>query len=110
MNLVGVPNVLIMSATLASMFACTWVPLTNEGQGVRILKESEVVDCEKIGKTRATTADRVVIFARTDRKVREELDALARNEAADMGGNTIVRIGTVSDGRQSFAVYRCDSQ
>ena len=109
MNLVGIPKGLIMFAILVPMFACTWVPLTNEGQGVRILSQSEVVDCEKIGETKARTSDRVVIFSRTDRKVREELDSLARNEAADLGGDTIVRIGTATNGRQSFGVYRCES-
>jgi hypothetical protein len=110
MNPIGTSNGLIMFAILVPMFACTWVPLTNEGQGVRILRESEVVDCEKIGETTARTSDRVVIFARSDRKVREELDSLARNEAADLGGDAIVRIGTATDGRQSFGVYRCEGR
>jgi hypothetical protein len=100
---------LIVLAILVSMCACTWVPLTDEGARVRILKASEVAGCEKLAETTSRTSDRVVIFARSDRKVREELDSLARNEAADLGGDAIAPIGTPKNGRQSFGVYRCES-
>jgi hypothetical protein len=35
------------------------------------------------------------------------LVALARNEAALMGGDTVVAESPVKDGRQLFGVYRC---
>jgi hypothetical protein len=41
------------------------------------------------------------------RKVAGELEALARNEAALMGGDTVVAELPVKDGRQVFGVYRC---
>jgi hypothetical protein len=49
----------------------------------------------------------VLIFARTQRKVHEELESLARNEAATMGGNAVAPTGEPAEGRQSFDVYRC---
>ena len=109
MKAIGTSSGLILFAIVVPMFACTWVPLTSEGKSVRILQPSEVTDCEKIAQTTSTTRDQVAMFARTDQKVREELDSLARNEAADLGGDAIVRIGTATDGRQSFDVYRCES-
>ncbi len=64
--------------------------------------------CEKLGATHSKTSDTVWIFARSDRKVKAELETLARNEAAEMGGNVIVPRGPVSvDGRRSYDVYRC---
>ena len=109
MNRIGTSNGLVIFAILVPMFACTWVPLTDEGARVRILKASEVAGCEKLAETTSRTSDRVVIFARSDRKVREELDSFARNEAADLGGDAIAPIGTPKNGRQSFGVYRCES-
>jgi hypothetical protein len=95
---------LCLAATLG---ACTWVRLTEQGKGVRMVQASEAESCRKIGYATAQTTDRFAIFARTDRKIDEEIGFLARNEAAKMGGNAIVPSGARSDGRQAFEVYRC---
>ena len=76
----------IILAMVLPAVGCTWVPLTTEGQKVRVVDAANVADCQKLGTTTSKTASRVVIFARTDRKVHEELESLARNEAAEMGG------------------------
>jgi hypothetical protein len=89
------------------MFSCTWVSVTEEGQNVRVLRASEITGCEKIGSVGAKTTDHVTIFARSERKIRQELESLARNEATELGGDAVVPIGTQKDGRQSFDVYRC---
>ncbi len=102
-------DVIIVCAIVLSMLACTWIPLTDEGQSVRVLQADATADCKKVGKIGSKTADRVVIFARSDQKVREELESLARNEAVEMGGDAIVPIGTATDGRQSFDIYRCET-
>ena len=107
MKLIRITSVVIMCTITVPTLGCTWVPLTDEGGKVRILQASAVADCQKISTVNSKTADRVVIFARSDRKVREELESLARNEAADSGGNAIVPIATMANGRQSFDVYRC---
>jgi hypothetical protein len=106
-KLIRITSVVIMCAITVPTLGCTWVPLTDEGGNVRILQANAAADCQKISTVSSKTADRVVIFARSDRKVREELESLARNEAADAGGNAIVPIGAMTNGRQSFAVYRC---
>jgi hypothetical protein len=106
---IGYASGIIALAIVAPMLGCTWVPITSEGQEVRILQSMEVTDCKKIGTTTAKTSDRAVFFARTDRKIREELDSLARNEAAELGGDAVVPIGSATDGRQSFDVYRCET-
>jgi hypothetical protein len=86
---------------------CSWVPLTDAGRGVRVLEANAAADCQKVSTVDSKTADRVVVFSRTDRKMREELESLARNEAAEDGGNAIVPLGPMENGRQSFAIYRC---
>lgn len=93
---------------VAALAGCTWVDLTNEGRGVRVASAAEVEGCERLGATHSKTSDTVWIFARSDAKVKSELESLARNEAAAMGGDAIVPTGPVSEGgRRSFDVYRC---
>ena len=92
---------------LLPALGCTWVPLTREGENVRVLQASAVANCRNIGKITSKTSDRI-IFARSEHKIREELEALARNEAVDMNGDAVVPIGAIEEGRQSFEVYRCD--
>lgn len=90
-----------------TLLACTWVPLTSGGEDVRVARPAAVAECQKLGRTTSKTADRVVIFARTERKMSQELQNLARNEAADMGGDTVVAAGPRVEGHQVFDVYRC---
>jgi hypothetical protein len=98
---------LVPVVLLAGMAGCHWVPLTEGGEGVRVVSQAEASACEKIGMATSKTADHVLIFARTQRKVHEELESLARNEAATMGGNAVAPTGEPAEGRQSFDVYRC---
>jgi hypothetical protein len=87
---------------------CTWVKLTTPGEGVRVGTVAQVASCQKLGATHAKTSSRVLFFSRSPKKIDAELESLARNEAADMGGNTIVAQGpTSSEGRRSFDVFRC---
>jgi hypothetical protein len=87
---------------------CTWVKLTPEGESVRVGTMAQVARCEKLGATHAKTSTKVGIFSRGPKKIDEEIEYLARNEAAEMGANTIVPQGpTSSEGRRSYDVFRC---
>ena len=110
MKPIEIAGTFIMVAFAVSAVGCTWVALTPEGRNIGVLQDTEVTECQKIGKTTSTTATRVVFFPRGNRKVREELESLARNEAAEMGGDAIVPIETPVSGRQSFEMYRCETR
>jgi hypothetical protein len=101
---------ILVLCVLAAGLGCAWVTLTPEGSGVRILQASQVAGCEKLGQVSSKTTDRIAIFARTERKVREEVTYLARNDAAEMGGDAIVPAGPLAGGRQSFDAYRCGAR
>jgi hypothetical protein len=88
--------------------ACTWVKLTASGEDVHVGTLAEVSACKRLGATHAKTSPKAWIFSRSAKKIDSELEGLARNEAGDMGGDTIVAQGpTSSEGRRSFDVYRC---
>jgi hypothetical protein len=87
---------------------CAWVRLSEAGKAVRVASAAEVASCEQVGATHSKTSERAGIFARDPRKIDQEVEFLARNEAANMGGDTIVpQSATSADGRRSFDVYRC---
>jgi hypothetical protein len=90
-----------------SVAACTWVETTPQGEKVRVLSRPEVVHCKKLGETHTMLKDKVGGIPRNREKVKQEMEALARNSAADMGGDTVVPVTEIRDGKQVFEVYRC---
>ena len=93
-------------AALAS--GCTWVKLTEPGMQVRVSTVAQAASCTKLGATHTKTSTRIGFFSRSAKKIDSELESLARNEASEMGGDTIVSQGPASsEGRRSFDVYRC---
>jgi Domain of unknown function (DUF4156) len=99
---------LAVIAVAAAITGCTWVKLTGDGEGVHVGTMAETRTCKKLGATHAKTSTKVGFFARSRKKVDEEIETLARNEAGEMGGDTIVPQGpTSTEGRRSFDVYRC---
>lgn len=99
----------VVTALMLSLglVGCTWVEPTEEGFAVALVKESAVQNCESLGKATAKVPDNIGPIPRSDKKVREELVVLGKNEAARMGGDTAVALGNVWDGSQQFGVYRC---
>jgi len=95
-------------AVSAAVHACTWVPESPEGAKVSVAQASDVTNCERKGEVASILKSRVGGYERKPGKVAEELQTLARNEAALMGGDTVVAESTVWDGRQDFGVYRCN--
>lgn len=91
----------------ALLAGCTWVKLTDAGAGVAQAAPDQITGCRLVGNVSATTRDRVVL-QRGRGKVAEELIVLARNEAATLGGDTIVPAGPMAEGHQNFDVYRCN--
>jgi hypothetical protein len=89
--------------------ACTWVKATPSGQKVVVAQAGTVDSCENKGEVESALKSRVGGFERNATKVKDEIETLARNEAAKMGGDTIVALSNVRDGKQNYGVYRCRS-
>ncbi|MGD8941146.1 MAG: DUF4156 domain-containing protein [Gammaproteobacteria bacterium] len=87
--------------------SCSWVKLTPEGEKVRVLSMNEVSSCKKLGKTTTNLKDKIAGIKRNEKKVQKEMQALARNSAADMGGDTVVPVSEIQEGKQTFEVYKC---
>ena len=100
------PRILIAMLCLA-IGACSWVTLTPGGEKVRVLTAAEVETCQELGKTTVSLAAKVAGIKRNESQVEKELAMLARNAAADMGGDTVVAVSEVKEGKRRYTVYKC---
>ena len=87
--------------------ACVWVDLKPGGQSVRVVNASESPRCKRVGHVTSETTAEIIGIPRDGESVNNELTRIARNQAADMGGNAVLAIGPVRNGSQNFDVLRC---
>lgn len=92
---------------IAAVSCSSWVQLTSAGAEVQLATPAEVTACTRLGSSRANVLDQVAFIQRGTQRLQDELITLARNEAGDMGGNRIVAESTITEGTQTFGVYRC---
>jgi hypothetical protein len=96
----------VTTATLA-LAGCSWVKATPGGEAVREATAAEVSACEEVGTAVASTQATAAGLPRNKEVIRDEQVTLARNRAAQIGGDTIVETGPASGGTATFTVYRC---
>jgi len=92
---------------VAGLTACAWVEVDPDAQSVHVLNLSQVESCKHLGKATVSVLDKVVFVSRSEQQVKEELERLGRNSAAEMGGDSIVPMSKVIDGERVFNVYQC---
>lgn len=89
--------------------ACTWgITLNDAGKQVRTAWNSDVSHCRELGKVTVSVMERVGPVDRNDIKVRDELEVMARNEAAKMGADTVKPLAEPVDGEQAWGAYQCN--
>ena len=103
------PQSLLPLPALVAVFvlgACTWVPIAPPAQNVRVLRAAPA-DCEKVGEIDVEVTDKVMLYKRNPLRVAEELETLARNQAASIPATDIHALGPPAEGTQRFAAWRC---
>ncbi len=95
---------LIFCLTLAG---CQFMPLTPGGEKTRVLSAREVRKCQKVGTTTAAVTHEIISIPRHETVIAEELTRLARNNAAVLGGDTVVPTSKIVRGAQLFSIYKC---
>lgn len=106
------PRTWILSTLLLSfaLMGCQHVSLDPEGDSVRRLGAQEAPACERVGTTHVEVLSKILFVGRSQSKMDEELTTLARNSAANLGGNAVIAEGVQKDGKQTFGVYRCPDE
>jgi hypothetical protein len=91
----------------ASLSACTLIPMKPGADKVVVSEESKVAACDNKGATTVSVIHQAGGFNRLPEVVADDLARLASNDAVDLGGDTIVPIGAVADGKRKFGIYKC---
>jgi hypothetical protein len=87
---------------------CAWVKLTPEGEHARVLTSAETQNCTRLGVTTVSMATKVAFIPLNQKKVKAELENLARNSVAEFkGADSVHPLGEAQDGKQTFEVYDC---
>ena len=103
-------KILFISTMILALCSCTWVDTSEAGSNVRVFTAEELgSSCVRTGTTHVEVVDRVIL-QRAASNVMLELQALARNQAAERGDDTIVATSPIVDGERDYALYRCISQ
>ena len=97
----------VFALCLFALPACTWVKPTGGGGAVRVAYNGDVSGCRDAGAISVSVADKVAFYHRPELKVRDELETLARNQAADIPADTIKPTSEPADGSQRFEAYVC---
>lgn len=102
-------RLLLILFVVVPLGACSWgIKLDSGGRKVRTAWNQEVgAGCKDMGKITVSVLDHVGPVNRRDLKVRDELEVMARNEAARMGADTIQPAGEPQDGEQSWRAFHC---
>ncbi len=98
---------LLLACALTGLAGCTFVKMAPGAAQVRVLA-SAPSGCAARGEVVVTMTHRIGPYERNPVRVRDELETLARNEAPGLGANRISPMGEPDDGRQRWALWRCD--
>lgn len=99
---------LLLLVPILLLGACSWgITLDDAAKNVRTAWSGDVSSCRELGKVTVSVMDRVGPVDRNDIKVRDELEVLARNEAAKMHADTIKPLAEPADGSQPWGAYQC---
>jgi len=99
---------LLVVAAIASLSACSWgIKLDSGGENVRVAWDGNTGGCRDSGKVTVSVLNSVGPVDRSNTKVSDELEVMARNEAASLGADTIKPLGPPANGEQSWGAYTC---
>ena len=103
MRLLPVFAVVLLSLGLPG---CTFVHMGAGAGKVKVLAAAPT-GCEKRGEVEVSVKDRLGPYERSDARVRDELETLARNEAPGLSADSISPLTRPNDGEQRWALWRC---
>ncbi len=102
---------LLLLAPVLLLGACSWgITLDSAAKNVRTAWSGDVSACHELGKVTVSVMDRMGPVDRNEITVRDELEVLARNEAAKMHADTIKPLAEPSAGSQPWGAYQCGTR
>jgi hypothetical protein len=102
----SITQILLIAALLQGC-ASSFLRPVEGSERVLLMKASQVVHCQSLGKVSVNVVTKVGIYNRDAEAVQANLLQLGQNNAVELGGDSIVRDMTPEFGKQVFAVYKC---
>lgn len=104
-------KLLIPILMIVPLAACSWgIKLDSGGSNVRVAWNDDVSACRDLGRITVSVLDKVGPMGRSQVTINDELEVMARNEAATMKADTIKPIADAAKGEQSWGAYVCGSE
>ena len=101
-------KILTLLVPVVLLSACSWgITMDPAAKNVRTAWSGDVSACRDLGKVTVSVMDHVGPVDRNHITVRDELEVLARNEAAKMQADTIKPLAEPAGGSQAWGVYQC---
>jgi hypothetical protein len=101
---------LLLLAPVLLLSACSWgITMDSAARNVRTAWNGDVSGCRELGKVTVSVMDHIGPVDRNNITVRDELEVLARNQAADMHADTIKPLAEPVGGSQPWGAYLCGS-
>lgn len=100
-------TMLVGVAAAVMVSGCTFVKPTQHADEVLVLKPHQTRECEQLRRSTSQVLDKIWFINRNREKMAEELEILARNTAAEIGGNAVVADSEIDAGKQRFIIYNC---
>lgn len=92
------------------MNACSFVSLDPGARDVNVVEDTNSLkNCKALGETNVNLWSKAETF-QSDKTVNTQLDTLARNQAATMGGNTVIPASDINNGQRKYNVYNCPAK
>ena len=99
---------LLLLVPVLLLSACSWgITMDPAARDVRTAWNGDVSGCHELGKVTVSVMDHVGPVDRNNITVRDELEVLARNQAAEMHADTIKPLAEPSNGSQPWGAYQC---
>ena len=95
-------------ALALTLSACTWVQPDEGGVEVEVASRARNLGgCTRLGEITVSVKADIAGIDRRGTKVRDELESLARNEAATLRATHVQPLEEPLGGEQRFAAYDC---
>ena len=102
---------LLVPLLVVPLAACSWgIKLDSAGARVRTAWNDDVAACRNVGTITVSVLDKLGPVNRRNTKINDELEVMARNEAASLGADTVKPLGDVQGGEQRWGAYNCGTQ
>jgi hypothetical protein len=98
---------LILPLAALMLAACSFIPEKPGADKIVLLPDNFVGNCKHLGQTNAMVPTYFGFIEHGSESIEKSLQAIARNDAVALGGDSIVKTSPIKEGRQTFKIYKC---